>query len=70
VVVTLTSILAAGFLGEIPQLDILEQSARNLYFHVPMWFTRPSTFGAATAFATSAPGRRPGWASFSVGSAS
>lgn len=38
VVVTLTGILAAGFLGQIPQLDILEQSARNLYFHVPMWF--------------------------------
>jgi len=39
VIVTLTGVIVAGFLGEIPQLDILEQSARNLYFHVPMWFT-------------------------------
>jgi len=39
VVLTLTGVVVAGFLGEIPQLDILEQSARNLYFHVPMWFT-------------------------------
>lgn len=27
-----------GFLGTIPELNILEQSIRNLYFHVPMWF--------------------------------
>lgn len=39
VVLLLTGVLVAGFLGSIPQLDILEQSARNLYFHVPMWFT-------------------------------
>jgi len=38
VVVVLSGVLVAGFLGTIPQLDILEQSARNLYFHVPMWF--------------------------------
>lgn len=39
VVVVLTGVILAGFLGQIPQLDILEQSARNLYFHVPVWFT-------------------------------
>jgi len=39
VVVLLTGVIVAGFLGRIPQLDILEQSARNLYFHVPVWFT-------------------------------
>jgi len=39
VVVGLTGVIVAGFLGWIPQLNILEQSARNLYFHVPMWFT-------------------------------
>ncbi len=27
-----------GFSGEIPRLPILEESIRNLYFHVPMWF--------------------------------
>jgi len=39
VAVVLTGVIFAGLLGEIPQLDILEQSARNLYFHVPMWFS-------------------------------
>jgi len=39
VILVLTGVIVAGFLGTIPQLDILEQSARNLYFHVPMWFT-------------------------------
>ena len=28
-----------GFLGPIPGLNILEQSIRNLYCHVPMWFS-------------------------------
>jgi heme exporter protein C len=27
-----------GFLVQIPELNILEQSIRNLFFHVPMWF--------------------------------
>jgi len=28
----------AGFLGEVPALAILNESIRNLYFHVTMWF--------------------------------
>lgn len=28
----------AGFFFSIPQLNILEESIRNLFFHVPMWF--------------------------------
>jgi heme exporter protein C len=39
VVLALSGVLVAGFLGWIPELKIIEQSARNLYFHVPMWFT-------------------------------
>ncbi len=39
VVLVLTGVIVAGFLGWIPELKIIEQSARNLYFHVPMWFT-------------------------------
>jgi len=39
VVLVLTGVIVAGFLGRIPQMDILEESARNLYFHVPMWFS-------------------------------
>jgi heme exporter protein C len=27
-----------GFLVQIPELNILEESIRNLFFHVPMWF--------------------------------
>ncbi|TAE48596.1 MAG: ABC transporter permease [Cytophagia bacterium] len=27
-----------GFLGDVPHLPILNESIRNLYFHVPMWF--------------------------------
>jgi len=30
--------VVAGFLSEVPRLAILNESIRNLYFHVPMWF--------------------------------
>ncbi|MBI1222799.1 MAG: ABC transporter permease [Bacteroidetes bacterium] len=29
----------AGLLNPVPRLDILNESIRNLYFHVPMWFS-------------------------------
>lgn len=35
----LTAVIVAGLVLEIPRLNILEETARNLYFHVPMWFT-------------------------------
>lgn len=28
-----------GILGEVPKMPILNESIRNLYFHVPMWFS-------------------------------
>lgn len=28
----------AGFLGDVPSMPILNESIRNLYFHVTMWF--------------------------------
>ncbi|WP_069660017.1 cytochrome c biogenesis protein [Arcticibacter eurypsychrophilus] len=31
--------LWAGMLGAVPELPILHETIRNLYFHVPMWFT-------------------------------
>jgi len=37
VLVTYSTI--AGFLASVPPLPILHQSIRNLYFHVPMWFS-------------------------------
>ncbi|NNE34646.1 MAG: cytochrome c biogenesis protein CcsA [Rhodothermales bacterium] len=37
--VWITAVVIAGFLMSIPRIAILEHTARNLYFHVPMWFT-------------------------------
>lgn len=37
VLVVFTTIF--GFLGGVPKLPILYESIRNLYFHVPMWFS-------------------------------
>lgn len=31
--------LIMGFLGEVPHLNIVNESIRNLYFHVCMWFS-------------------------------
>ena len=39
VAVWMTVIIIAGFLIEVPDIPILEQTSRNLFFHVPMWFT-------------------------------
>jgi heme exporter protein C len=39
VALLLTYVIVAGLLGWIPQMSILEETARNLYFHVPMWFS-------------------------------
>ncbi|MCH8903729.1 MAG: cytochrome c biogenesis protein CcsA, partial [Bacteroidetes bacterium] len=38
-VVLLLYIIIAGFLMEVPRVVDLNESIRNLYFHVPMWFT-------------------------------
>ncbi|BBM73730.1 cytochrome c biogenesis protein [Rhodothermus marinus] len=39
VFVWLTLVVLGAFLLRIPRIHILEHTARNLYFHVPMWFT-------------------------------
>jgi heme exporter protein C len=39
VLLWLTAVVVAGFVVDIPRINILEHTARNLYFHVPMWFT-------------------------------
>ena len=39
VIVWVTCVVLAAFLLNIPKINILEHTARNLYFHVPMWFT-------------------------------
>jgi len=39
--------IIAGFLLTVPRLDILNETIRNLYFHVPMWFAMIVLFGVA-----------------------
>ena len=39
--------LVAGLTMEIPKLDILHESIRNLYYHVPMWFGMTILLGAS-----------------------
>lgn len=39
VIIWLTLVILGGFLLRIPRISILDHTARNLYFHVPMWFT-------------------------------
>ncbi|PWN06662.1 ABC transporter permease [Rhodohalobacter mucosus] len=43
----MTLVIVLGFSIEIPQIDILEQTARNLFLHVPMWFTMMVAFAMA-----------------------
>lgn len=42
IVVWITAVILGAFLVDIPRINILEHTARNLYFHVPMWFTMMS----------------------------
>ena len=48
--VAMTGVLVAGVLLPIPNLQILEHTARNLYFHVPMWFTMIAAFFVSAWF--------------------
>lgn len=43
----MTAVIICGFLIQIPEIPILEQSARNLFLHVPMWFTMMVAFTMA-----------------------
>lgn len=42
--VWVTVVITAGFLIRIPHIPILEETARNLILHVPMWFTMMVAF--------------------------
>lgn len=42
--VWLTAIIITGFLITIPDIPILRQTSRNIFFHVPMWFTMFTCF--------------------------
>jgi heme exporter protein C len=41
--------IIAGFLIEVPDLPIIRQSIRNLFFHVVMWFSMMVMFGTSLA---------------------
>lgn len=42
----------AGLLLDVPKLDILNETIRNLYFHVPMWFTMIVLFSISVYYST------------------
>ncbi len=46
----MTAVLAAGFLIRVPEIPILYETSRNLFFHVPMWFTMTVVFAAGLIF--------------------
>lgn len=46
-----TAVILGAFLVRIPKMSILEHTARNLYFHVPMWFTMMSGMGLSVFYA-------------------
>lgn len=39
-----TAVIAGGFLIQVPDIPILEQTSRNLFFHVPMWMAMFTMF--------------------------
>lgn len=43
-------VVIGGFLMPVPRLDILNETIRNLYFHVPMWFTMILMFAIAFGY--------------------
>lgn len=45
-----TYTIVAGMLAPVPRLDILNETIRNLYFHVPMWFTMIALFSGAFGY--------------------
>ncbi len=40
-----------GMMGEVPSKDILNETIRNLYYHVPMWFCMILLFSYAFVYA-------------------
>lgn len=50
-VVLLVYTCTAGLLIEVPRLDIVNESIRSLYFHVPMWFGMVFLFLSSTYYA-------------------
>jgi heme exporter protein C len=43
--------IIGGLLMPVPRLDIINETIRNLYFHVPMWFTMILLFSGSVIYA-------------------
>lgn len=50
-VLLLFYVLFAGLLANVPAREILNETIRNLYFHVPMWFAMFALLGASAVYA-------------------
>jgi heme exporter protein C len=50
-ILILSYVLIAGILSPVPAREILNETIRNLYFHVPMWFTMIILFFASAVYA-------------------
>lgn len=50
VAVWMTGVVISGFLISIPNIPILKQTARNLFFHVPMWFAMAVCFATGLVY--------------------
>jgi len=45
--------IVMGFLGEVPALFVLNETIRNLYFHVTMWFTMMALLSISLGYSIS-----------------
>ena len=50
-VILLAYTIVAGFLFDVPRLNIVNETIRALYFHVPMWFGMVVLFCVSTVYA-------------------
>lgn len=50
VAVWMTLVIAGGVLIQIPEIPILEQTARNIFFHVPMWMAMFAMFTVSLVY--------------------
>lgn len=49
-ILLITYSIVAGFLGDVPARDILNETIRNLYFHVTMWFAMISMMAISLGY--------------------
>lgn len=48
--VLITYSIIWGMIGEVPRLDILNESIRNVYYHVPIWFAMLFQMGVSVYY--------------------